>query len=92
MKYLKIQELSSHLNVKVKTIYSWISLKEISHLKLGRLVRFDKNEIDQWLAQKKFTRSTMRKEVQISESERYNQCHPVRKSGPLKGGEFNGPF
>jgi excisionase family DNA binding protein len=53
MKYLSVQELSSYLNVKVKTIYSWISLKEIPHLKLGRLVRFDKEEIDRWIKQKK---------------------------------------
>ncbi|MHB8482025.1 MAG: helix-turn-helix domain-containing protein [Nitrospiria bacterium] len=53
MKYLRVQELPSHLNVKVKTIYSWISLKEIPHLKLGRLVRFDKDEIDRWIEERK---------------------------------------
>ncbi|MBI1823702.1 MAG: helix-turn-helix domain-containing protein [Nitrospirae bacterium] len=53
MKYLNIQELSSHLNVKAKTIYGWISQREIPHFKLGRLVRFEKDEIDRWLEQKK---------------------------------------
>ena len=86
MKYLNIQELSSHINVKVKTIYSWISLKEIPHFKLGRLVRFEKDEIDRWIEQKKVEQIDLEKRSSIFDLERYNQGHPVRKSGPLKGG------
>ena len=49
-KYLKIDELSEYLGeVKVNTIYSWISQKKIPFTKIGRLVRFDIGKIDEWI-------------------------------------------
>jgi excisionase family DNA binding protein len=39
------------LGISVNTIYSWISQRKIPHKKLGRLVRFSVEEIDEWVKQ-----------------------------------------
>ena len=45
--YLTINGLSAYLQIKPKTLYARI--KEIPHYKVGRLVRFRKDEIDAWM-------------------------------------------
>ena len=46
-----IADLSSYLKVKVKTIYAMIS--DIPHYRVGRLIRFKKQEIDSWMENKR---------------------------------------
>ena len=53
-RFYNITELSEYLGVKVNTLYSWISEKRIPYIKVGRLVRFDKNKIEEWLATHSF--------------------------------------
>ena len=48
-KYLTIDELCSILQVKRHYIYAMTSQGKIPFLKLGRFLRFDKDEIEQWL-------------------------------------------
>lgn len=49
---LNIQELSEWLNCSSKTIYNWVYRAEIPYRKIGRrLLRFDRREIEQWLAE-----------------------------------------
>ncbi|MFA6635709.1 MAG: helix-turn-helix domain-containing protein [Candidatus Omnitrophota bacterium] len=48
-KRLNIHELAEILGVSVNTIYSWISQRKIPYIKVGRLVRFDRNKINEWL-------------------------------------------
>jgi excisionase family DNA binding protein len=50
-RYLEIRELAEYLGISVNTIYSWISQRKIPHKKLGRLVRFSVEEIDEWVKQ-----------------------------------------
>ena len=47
-----VKRLSGYLSVKPSTIYALIERKEIPHYRIGRLVRFKPNEIDEWLARK----------------------------------------
>ena len=47
--YLNIAALAEHLLVKRSTLYSWAEQGMIPHLKLGRLLRFDPDEIEAWL-------------------------------------------
>ncbi|MCD6595476.1 helix-turn-helix domain-containing protein [bacterium] len=54
-KLLDIGELARILGVKVSTIYGWVSEKQIPHYKLGRLVRFDRHEIIEWLKSRKIS-------------------------------------
>lgn len=53
MKLLNISQLSEILNIKKKTIYDWTHKDMIPYCKVGRLVRFDLNDIDRWLKSKK---------------------------------------
>jgi len=52
-KLLNIEEVSKLLGVKIPTIYGWISEGIIPHIKLGRLVRFDRKEIIEWVQKQK---------------------------------------
>jgi excisionase family DNA binding protein len=48
-KYLSINDLSTYLGIKPKTIYARV--KEIPHYKVGRLIRFKQADIDAWMEQ-----------------------------------------
>ena len=47
--YLDIAELASRLRIKRATLYAWAEQGTIPHLKLGRLLRFDPDEVEVWL-------------------------------------------
>lgn len=51
--FLRIDEVSKYLNVKSKTLYAMVSANEIPHYRIGRLIRFKKDEIDTWIETKK---------------------------------------
>lgn len=48
--YWDIRQLSAYLNVKPSTLYAWVAQGKIPCHKIHRLVRFDPNEIEWWLA------------------------------------------
>ena len=48
-KFLTILDVSAYLNIKPTTLYGKIGAGEIPHYKIGRLIRFKQEEIDQWL-------------------------------------------
>lgn len=48
---MNIYELSEKLQVSVSGIYTWVNQKKIPFIKVGRLVRFDSDKIDQWLSE-----------------------------------------
>jgi len=47
--YLNIQDLSQLLRIKPSTLYSMVGKKTIPHYRVGRIVRFKRSEIDQWM-------------------------------------------
>jgi len=47
--FLKIQEIANYLGIKVSTIYALVERRGIPHYRVGRLVRFKKPEVDQWM-------------------------------------------
>jgi len=47
-----IHGLSSYLEVCVNTIYSWVSQGKIPSIKMGRLLRFNLDKIDAWIAER----------------------------------------
>jgi excisionase family DNA binding protein len=47
--YLDIAALAERLRIKRSTLYAWAAQGTIPHLKLGRLLRFDPDEIEAWL-------------------------------------------
>jgi len=48
-KLLTIDELAEVLTVKKSTIYQWVHLGLIPHIKVGRLLRFKEESIQKWL-------------------------------------------
>ena len=50
-RFINIEELVQYIGVSKNTIYSWIWLKKIPYIKMGKLVRFDLREIDSWVAE-----------------------------------------
>lgn len=49
-----VEEIAPYLRVKVKTVYAWVSARQIPFIKIGRVVRFDRNQITEWVQSKRF--------------------------------------
>ncbi len=49
---LTVEEVAEYLRVKVSTIYNWTHVEYIPHIKLGRVLRFRRDDIDKWLTKK----------------------------------------
>ena len=47
---LTIAQVSDLLNIKISTLYAWVSQGKIPHVKIHGLIRFQAEEIQQWLA------------------------------------------
>lgn len=43
---LSVAELSEYLGLKKSTIYQWTAMKKIPVIKMGRLTKFDRHDID----------------------------------------------
>ncbi len=52
-RYLSIKETAEYLGVAEGTLYVWKCHREIPCLKIGRLVKFDIQEIETWLKDKR---------------------------------------
>ena len=49
LSFLGVREVAFYLRVRPSTIYAMVERKGIPHYKVGRLVRFKKFEIDEWM-------------------------------------------
>lgn len=47
---MDITELSKRLGIPRNTLYDWAAFGKIPHLKIGKLLRFESEAIDKWLA------------------------------------------
>jgi len=52
-KYLKIEDVSAYLNIKSKTLYAIVESGDIPHYRIGRLIRFIREDVDLWMEAKK---------------------------------------
>jgi len=48
-RFIGVEELATYLDISVNTIYFWIYQRKIPYHKIGRLVRFDLREIENWI-------------------------------------------
>ena len=53
MKFLKVKEVAQLLRVADITIYKWVENNAIPHHKINNTIRFDENEIMQWISEKR---------------------------------------
>ena len=49
---MTIKDIAEYLQVKERTIYSWINKGIIPHYKIESTIRFKENEINEWLSSK----------------------------------------
>jgi len=47
--FLTIDELSEYLSIKRSTLYSMVESGELPHYRIGRLIRFERSEVDRWV-------------------------------------------
>lgn len=48
-RWLSVDEIGAYLGVKRDTIYKWISARNMPAHKVGRLWKFKKEEVDEWV-------------------------------------------
>ena len=48
-RWLSVDEIAAYLGIKRDTVYRWISERNMSGHKIGRLWKFRKEEIDEWV-------------------------------------------
>ena len=48
-RWLSIDEIAAYLGIKRDTVYRWISERNMPGHKIGRLWKFRKEEIDEWV-------------------------------------------
>jgi|SRR5579863_2679757 len=75
---IDIKTLSEYLGVKRKTLYSWAAQGRILSLKIHRLLRFDREEIDSWLMSLKKETQGPSPSAEEKRSQRH-QCLPANR-------------
>lgn len=53
--FLTVIDLAEYLRVSPKTIRNWVLHKEIPYFKVGRLVRFQQEEVMKWILERRNT-------------------------------------
>ena len=51
-KYISPSQLAQNLNVSKFTVYDWVYDRKIPFVKIGKLVRFNEEDIEKWLKEK----------------------------------------
>jgi len=49
MEYLSVEQANLYLGLKKSFLYSLVEAGAIPHYKIGRLIRFKKDDIDRWM-------------------------------------------
>lgn len=47
---LSIDQVSQYLDLSVHTVYRMVSQRRIPFVKIGRLTKFDRGDIDKWIS------------------------------------------
>ena len=48
-RWLSVDEIGEYLGVKRDTVYKWVNEKNMPAHKIGRLWKFKKEQVDQWV-------------------------------------------
>ncbi len=48
-RWLSVDEIADHLGIKRDTVYKWISERQMPGHKIGRLWKFKRKEVDEWV-------------------------------------------
>ena len=47
---MTIQQVADLLGLSMHTLYKMVNQRRIPHVKVGRLLRFDREKLDEWLS------------------------------------------
>jgi PTS system nitrogen regulatory IIA component len=50
---MSVKELAEYLNVNISTVYMWSQHGQIPAMKMGKMWRFRRSEIDAWLTERR---------------------------------------
>ena len=48
-RWLSVDEIAAYLGIKRATVYVWIERRNMPSHKVGRLWKFKRNEVDEWV-------------------------------------------
>ena len=48
-RWLSVDEIADHLGIKKDTAYKWVRKKNLPVHKMGKLLKFQIKEVDQWV-------------------------------------------
>jgi len=48
-RWLSVEEIAAYLGIKRETLYKWLAEKNMPAHKVGRLWKFRKDEVDEWV-------------------------------------------
>ena len=48
-RWLSVEEIAAHLGVSKETIYRWLEKQKIPAHRMGRLWKFQRIEVDEWV-------------------------------------------
>jgi excisionase family DNA binding protein len=48
-RWFSVEEIAAYLGVKKDTVYKWVRLRGMPTHKVGRLVKFRQEEVDEWV-------------------------------------------
>ena len=48
-RWLSVDEIADHLGIKRDTVYKWIGERQLPGHKIGRLWKFNKQAVDEWV-------------------------------------------
>ena len=57
-RWLSAEEIGAYLGIKRDTLYKWISEKAMPAHRIGRLWKFKKDEIDEWVRKDKVNKNS----------------------------------
>ena len=57
-RFIGIEELATFLNIAKGTLYGWVYLRKIPYFKIGRLVKFNLREVEEWLSSRRVKEMT----------------------------------
>ena len=52
-RFIGVKELSEYLGISKHTVYYWVGMRKIPYVKMGKIVKFDLREIEEWLKERK---------------------------------------
>jgi len=72
MNLITINELSEYLKIKKSTLYSWASSGLIPSYKLNGVLRFEKDEIEEWIKKNKAKPFNPKQRIKLSNMQNKN--------------------